>query len=157
MKLNKILVLMGVVTLASVSAQARHYGDAGCGLGTMLFKENGRVTQILAATTNGTSGNQTFGISSGTSNCTDDGHVALNKELPLFVEVNQIALQKDAARGQGATVVSLAQLLGCSDSVQVGSALQKHYDQIFSDQANMSDAIVGAIRTEQASCSAVVI
>ena len=34
--------------------------------------------QVLAATTNGTSYSQVFGITSGTSNCTTDG-VALNE------------------------------------------------------------------------------
>ena len=39
--------------------------NCGCGLGTMIFDGNdGLISQIAAATTNGSFGNQTFGISS---------------------------------------------------------------------------------------------
>src|SRR5205823_3826374 len=40
------------------------YGLAGCGLGSMLFGDQKGMIQILAATTNGTFGSQTFGITS---------------------------------------------------------------------------------------------
>jgi hypothetical protein len=44
--------------------------NTGCGLGTIVFEgQNGLVSQTFAVTTNGTFGNQTFGITSGTSNC----------------------------------------------------------------------------------------
>ena len=52
----------------SESGGAAKYGPAGCGLGSMIFDPDSGFTQIFAATTNGTSGNQTFGISTGTSN-----------------------------------------------------------------------------------------
>ena len=45
------------------------YGMAGCGLGSILFGAKPGKIQILSGTTNGIYGNQTFGISSGTSNC----------------------------------------------------------------------------------------
>ncbi len=44
--------------------------DIGCGLGTMVFDgQQGKVYKVLGATTNGTSGNQTFGITFGTLGC----------------------------------------------------------------------------------------
>src|SRR5512137_902647 len=45
------------------------YGAAGCGLGSMAFNKQPGIFQILAATTNSLTGTQTFGITSGTSNC----------------------------------------------------------------------------------------
>ncbi len=44
------------------------YGVAGCGLGSMVFGNQEGGIQVIAATLNGT-GIQTFGITSGTSNC----------------------------------------------------------------------------------------
>src|SRR5947207_15915430 len=46
----------------SESGGAAKYGPAGCGLGSLIFDADSGWTQIFAATTNGTSGNQTFGI-----------------------------------------------------------------------------------------------
>ncbi|MFN7453535.1 MAG: DUF3015 family protein, partial [Pseudobdellovibrionaceae bacterium] len=63
----KKLVVTSMILLSSV-AMAKSYGDAGCGLGSVIFGNEKGFSQIFAATTNGTVGNQTFGISSGTSN-----------------------------------------------------------------------------------------
>ncbi|HMQ11474.1 MAG TPA: DUF3015 family protein [Oligoflexia bacterium] len=105
------------------------YGSAGCGLGSMLFVEkNGKVQQVLAATTNGTFGTQTFGISSGTSNCTSEGMAKLDKEKEIFVEVNYATLQKEIAQANGETLASFASLMGCSEDAQVlfAKTLQKN-------------------------------
>src|SRR5262245_21507042 len=57
------------------------YGMSGCGLGSILFgTDQNKVMQILAATSNGCFGSQTFGITSGTSNCVSGGVVKAEKE-----------------------------------------------------------------------------
>src|SRR5690348_11977029 len=57
------------------------YGMAGCGLGSLVFGPNDApVAQVLAATTNGTFASQTFGISSGTSNCFSGGVLRAERE-----------------------------------------------------------------------------
>lgn len=122
------------------------YGMAGCGLGSMAFGENTKINQILAATTNGTFGNQTFGISSGTSNCTDRGLAKIEKETELFVEVNYDVLQKEIAQGQGETLNSFASLLGCSDTPTLSKGLQSNYAQL-STAHNSSEFLVNVIHT----------
>jgi hypothetical protein len=116
------------VSLCSVNAMAAQFGEAGCGLGSVLFGANGN--QVLAATTNGSSYTQIFGITSGTSNCTDGGRVRSSYQVPLFIEVNRVALAKDAARGEGETLAGLAQLMGCQEK-SFGPALKSNYDAIF--------------------------
>jgi hypothetical protein len=91
------------------------YGMAGCGLGSMAFGENTKLNQVLAATTNGTFGTQTFGITSGTSNCTSGGVAKIEKETEMFVEVNYDVLQKEISQGKGETLNSFASLMGCTD------------------------------------------
>ncbi len=60
---------LGALGALALSAHAAPYGEAGCGLGSMIFGDSPGFVQVLAATTNGCSGSQTFGITTGTSNC----------------------------------------------------------------------------------------
>jgi hypothetical protein len=132
-------LLIAALTMFSVSAFAHnHYGEAGCGLGTMVMGQNGN--QILAATTNGTSGSQTFGITSGTSNCTDHGAVKASNRIPMYIEVNKLALAKEASRGQGEAIAGLAALYGCDDK-KMGAALKANYNQVFEETQMNPSAI----------------
>jgi Protein of unknown function (DUF3015) len=122
-------ILTLVMLLVGTSAFAAAYGDAGCGLGSLVFGDEKGFSQVFAATTNGT-GVQTFGITSGTSNCVDQGAIKGAKAVPMFIEVNKVALAKDAARGEGETLAGLANLMGCN-SKNLGPALKQNYKSIF--------------------------
>src|SRR3954470_24475429 len=91
---------------------------SGCGLGYLLFsnKDNDKVTQVLGATTNGTFGTQTFGISSGTSGCTEDGAVKVARATEIYAEVNLDTLRQEIAKGDGEFVTTFASLLGASEA-----------------------------------------
>jgi hypothetical protein len=104
------------------------YGLAGCGLGSMIFGDQKGSIQILAATTNGTFGSQTFGITSGTSNCVEGSGPQGARN---FIEGNREALAKDAARGSGETITTLSAIAGCKDAQAVGVALQKRFAELF--------------------------
>ena len=60
------VVLMGASGAWAQSGPA--YGPAGCGLGNMIVGGGTGFSQVFASTTNTTSGTQTSGITSGTSN-----------------------------------------------------------------------------------------
>jgi hypothetical protein len=79
----------------------------------MVIQTNG-MGQTFAATTNGTSGTQTFGITSGTSNCTSDGVVAANRQREAFAEASLPHLLRDMAVGRGEYLAGLGILYGCS-------------------------------------------
>jgi hypothetical protein len=119
------------------------YGAAGCGLGSIFFGSKPGFIQVLAATTNGSSGNQTFGITSGTSNCdTAPGGSASAK---VFIVANREALSKDIARGSGETITNLSTLAGCQNPATVGATLQKNFKTIFPDAAASDDKVGSAI------------
>ena len=144
----KKLLLLGLVLVSATAAQARgrNYNMAGCGLGSVVFKnEAGMIQQIAAATTNGTSASQTFGITSGTSNCTDDGVIASSKQVPIFIEANQVALANDIARGNGETVNSLSKVMGCTNSEALGNALKQNYREIYSSDNIKSNQVTASI------------
>ncbi len=114
--MNKFIAgaLAGAMVLAGGAGVAlAKYGAAGCGLGTLVFDGNTKGKQILAATTNGTFASQTFGITSGTSNCTTGGTVKADREQEAFVEANFESLQRDLASGQGEYLAAFSGLLGC--------------------------------------------
>ncbi|MBY0553087.1 DUF3015 domain-containing protein [bacterium] len=103
-------LLFGTVAMAN---------DAGCGLGSLIIKQNTKVMQVLAATTNGSFGSQTFGITFGTSNCSANGLVQNEKQIQYFVEVNQEELTREMAAGRGEKISTLAALHGCATQEQI--------------------------------------
>ena len=138
---KSIMLIAAAALMAPATASAAGYGPAGCGLGSLIFDANsGTFLQILAATTNGSSGNQTFAITSGTSNC--DGTDGGKEDAKVFIQTNRVAFSKDAARGAGETVDGLAELAGCGDSAAVGRSLQSNFGQIF-PSSQVSDVEVG--------------
>jgi hypothetical protein len=130
----------------------RGYGPAGCGLGSILFDPGSGFTQVLAATTNTSFGTQTFGITSGTSNCSAPGRGA--SAARAFVEANRPALARDIARGRGETISSLAQIAACADAAQVGMQLQRRFSDIFPNAGRtdreVSRSVVDALRADAA-------
>ena len=129
-----IVTATAAATLMSVSAFAGNM--AGCGLGSMIFKNNDQVSQILAATTNGISGNQTFGITSGTLGCNKDGAMAQNEELNIFTSKNMEKLAADMSKGQGETLNTFAELKGISadQKAQFFASVQKNFGKIFTKE-----------------------
>ncbi len=119
-----------------------NYGAAGCGLGSMAFGNQAGAVQILAATTNGLFGTQTFGITTGTSNC-GPGMFAMGTKN--FVEANREVVAKDVSRGQGEAIGALTQINACEDSSAVGAALQKNFAAIFPSEDVSSEAVTDAI------------
>ena len=83
----------------------------GCGLGKLAWSDYDHPKsigpQVMMATTNGSFGSQTFGISSGTSGCTNDGtifaeHWACPKKRCYCPPVHQVTGLEaaDAAEGK---------------------------------------------------------
>lgn len=141
------LVVLAVI-LCGGQAYAAHYGMAGCGVGALAFKDEPGKIQILAATLNNIISPQTSAITSGTSNCYEDARSA----SAMFIQVNEVALRKEIARGNGESLASLSKILSCEDSEKLGRALQAHYGEIFSEQATpaqISDSIHSTIRNDQ--------
>jgi hypothetical protein len=153
--LRTTLVLAAVAAAAPALAQSKTeqdlrrgikgtgtYGLAGCGLGSMAFGNQPGAVQILAATTNGICGNQTFGITFGTSNC---GPGIFAQGTRNFVEANREALAKDVARGGGEAIGALTIINRCADSRAVGAALQASFGRIFPTPDVSDEQVTAAI------------
>lgn len=134
------LIMIG--TLLSSPVFAAGYGEAGCGVGSLIFGNSKGPTQILAASTNSTF-YQSFAISSGTSNCDAKGFDTASLERQQFVENNLASLAKDAANGQGEQLAALAGLFGCSAAEQsrFNTLARQNYGAIFADKATPADVV----------------
>jgi hypothetical protein len=134
-----------------IKGQPGKYGTAGCGLGAMAFKDQPGGIQIIAATLNGLSLNQSFGITFGTSNC---GPSLFAQGTRNFVEANREALAKDVARGEGEAVGALTVINACADSRAVGAALQRRFTAIFpspdATDAQVTEAILATLHADPA-------
>lgn len=173
MKMKKIYTVfalsLGMVALAqaqnkrpSPKAFERPYGMAGCGLGSLVFKENDN-SQILAATTNGTSGSQTFGITTGTSNCVSGPNVAVAEKLDQFLAANSAQVAEDLSRGQGEALNTVTGILGCANDAVVNAELKNHFSEIFVRHDvkvnEVSDSFVSVVKENtqlKSACSAVI-
>ena len=147
--MKKIVALMAVIALGLPTlalAKGGNHPMAGCGLGYVLFghNDNSPIMQVLAATTNATSGNQTFGMTTGTSGCTEDGAVKFVKEAEVYAEVNLDSLRREMAMGQGEYVNSFAALIGAkgSEIPQMVSTFQQNYDKLFPSSATSSSEML---------------
>ncbi len=147
------LVLMMV--LASVGwAGTFSPKNTGCGLGSIAWEgqSDGLMTQTCAATTNGTFGNQTFGITSGTSNCQQYKTWTYNDKVDTFVADNMDNLARDIARGQGEYVNTLAVLMDIPKAKKDAfrSELQAHFSDIYpSDQVTYSEVVQNIVIVAQ--------
>jgi hypothetical protein len=118
--LRKLLILqlavLFVVGLAATSLAEHPDKGPGCGLGKLAWADydaqKNIAPQVMMATTNGTFGSQTFGISSGTSGCTNDGVIMGQHKVNAFASLNFGNLSQEMARGEGEHLASLAALMG---------------------------------------------
>jgi hypothetical protein len=124
--MKKLVMLSVAVAFALQGGLALAAGTPdtgpGCGLGKELWKNypNAKTkgSQILMATTNASFGTHTFGISTGTLGCSDDGRWWAEQKATMFAELNSEALAQEMAQGRGEHLASMATLLGVPQQQQ---------------------------------------
>lgn len=138
------------ISLLPFSAMAAGENNIGsCGWGSKLFDgQNGVGPQVLGATTNGTFGNQTFGITSGTSGCTQDGAVKSSWKTAMFIDGNKEKLARDMSLGQGETLDSLAKVMGVreEDKAAFFLATKENLGRIFPTENASTDQILASLK-----------
>ncbi|MDH3700626.1 MAG: DUF3015 domain-containing protein [Alphaproteobacteria bacterium] len=144
---HALIAVAAVALMAAGAAQAENKNNSGCGLGTVAFKgQTGLAPQVMAVTTNGSSGNQTFAISTGTSGCTKNGVVDPPKRVAAFTGSNIDKLARDAARGQGESLESLAALMGIDEMHKPAfyRTSQRNFGTIFPSENVTADSVLKA-------------
>lgn len=141
--MKKIISLIAIVGL-STSIYANE--NTGCGLGSLIIKDQSTVAlQVIAATTNGTSGSQTFGITSGTSNCDKPNNYVSNDKLNKFVSENMDELALDISAGHGETLATVAKLMNVENNAQFSARLQANFSNIYTSENVTSATVIDSI------------
>ena len=142
--MKKILTLTAIIAVTATTAFA--HPNTGCGLGNDVIKNQDSVLmQVFAATTNGTSGNQTFGITSGTSGCAKPAKFVSNDKANEFVRANMDVIALDISNGQGEALSTLASLLNVSNPDVFASTLQANFDKVYTSTEVTSAEVIDNI------------
>lgn len=145
--MKKLLLAAVVAAMVPASAAAQNVGK--CGWGSKLMDgQSGIAPQVLAVTTNGTSGNQTFGITTGTSGCTQDGVVRSSWKTAMFIDENVTKIARDMSVGEGETLESLASLLGMSeaDKEVFFRVSKENFEVIFPSDSVSSEEVMASLK-----------
>jgi len=140
--MKKIVISLSAIIALGSFAFASQNSQTGCGLGSVLIKDDSSALMLaIQATTNGTSGNQTFGITSGTSGCKKTTLV-MNERTSEFVAANMDTLAKEIAVGHGESLDTLDELLEVKNKLAFNSKLQSNYNKIYSSKSvKMADVL----------------
>ena len=145
---TKGIILAAILVMATVGP-AMADKDIGCGLGTQLWAgQEGLVFKVIGATTNGTFGNQTFGITSGTLGCHQGGVVTADARLQMFAGANMDNLARDMARGDGETLDAFAHLMSISDADRAHffQFTQQHFADVFANDTTTAGQMLGNLK-----------
>jgi len=140
--MKKIVISLSAIIALGSFAFASQNSQTGCGLGSVLIKDDSSALMLaIQATTNGTSGNQTFGITSGTSGCKKTTLV-MNERTSEFVAANMDTLAKEIAVGHGESLDTLDELLEVKNKLAFNEKLQSNYNKIYSSKSvKMADVL----------------
>jgi ketosteroid isomerase-like protein len=135
-------LIAGAVLLGASSVA---FAQPGCGVGAMIWEgQSGIAPHVLAATTNGTFGNQTFGMTTGTLGCQTNEAV---QSMAMYMDSNIDKVARDMSRGSGENLDTLAVLLGVdeADRDSFRQVLQDNFATIFPSSDTTSGEAVEAI------------
>lgn len=156
-KIKLVLTTAAMIAVIPMAAMASGENNVGsCGWGSKVFAgQRGLAPQVLAATTNGTSGNQTFAIPSGTSGCTQDGAVTSNWKTAMYIDGNKSKLAQDMSKGSGESLESLAKLIGIKDADKLAffRVSKDNFARIFASEQASAEQIAAALKQVMAADS----
>ncbi len=131
--MKKILVT-AVLIGSSNLAMAVMPGGPDCGWGNMLFEgQSGFVPHFAASTTNGTSGNATFGMTTGTNGCSVDGTLTYGGSAMVNLSKVMDEFIVDASQGEGDAMNAVAVSMGIApeDREHFGKTVNTNFNAIF--------------------------
>ncbi len=154
MRTTSVALLTGLLLMLDVTVSVAGISDngPGGGLGKLAWGDyktpKNIAPQVMMATTNGTFGSQTFGISFGTSGCTNDGKVMAEQSATVFVANAFDTLSEDMARGGGEHLTVLATLMGVPVDQQPAffALAQSHYRRLVEAGENSPVALIRALQ-----------
>lgn len=134
-----------IVGAIFLGASSMAFAQPGCGVGAMIWKgQSGIAPHVLAATTNASFGNQTFGMTTGTLGCQTNESV---QSMAMYMDSNIDKVARDMSRGNGENLETVAVLLGVenADRDAFRQVMQDNFAAIFPNADTTSNEAVDAI------------
>ena len=143
--MNKVITGLILLSASSV-VNAGAAGGSGCGWGQALFDgQSGKASHVLALTTNGTSGNNTFGVTTGTNGCSADGTLSYGGQNVVSSIINEFS--EDVARGDGDALNTVAVVYGVEEQDRETFAIVMHenFAVLFPNEDVTADEMMASI------------
>ena len=144
----KKMLIAAAMLGASSSAMAVAPGGPGCGWGNMLFEgQSGMPMHLLATIVNGTSGNATFGMTTGTNGCDTNGALTYSGQSLLGMTGVMEEVAQDMATGEGEALTALSVSMGieAADRAHFNAVMHENFAAIFSAQDITADQVMANI------------
>lgn len=139
----KKFVAGAVLLAASSAAVAEAPGGPNCGWGNMLFKgQSGIAAHFLASTTNGTSGNATFGMTSGTNGCSVDGKLTYGGKAMINAMLDEFSADAAVGQGEALTAVAVAYGVAQEDRAAFAALTHQNFAVLFPSENVTADQVV---------------
>lgn len=148
MRMRKEILLAAALTLGSGSAMAAAPGGPDCGWGNMLLEgQSGIGPHILATTTNGTSGNKTFGMTSGTNGCSMDGKLTYGGKSMIGSIMDRFS--EDVAQGNGEALDAVAVIYNIApeDRATFAEVTHENFKTIFPSAQVTTEDVIASLET----------
>lgn len=150
--MKKMLIVTALLGV-SASALAEAPGGPNCGWGNMLMEgNNGLGSHLVASLTNGSTGNNTFGMTSGTNGCSTNGTLTYSGTSLVSAVMDEFG--EDVARGDGEALTAVAVALGIAeqDRPQFKALMHENFSTLFPSQdvtaEQVTNSIVALMRTD---------
>lgn len=140
--MKKTIISIALLGSSSV-AFAASPGGPNCGWGNMLFEgQSGLGPHILATTTNGTSGNKTFGMTTGTNGCSADGKLTYGGSSLISSIMGEFS--EDVARGDGEALNAVAVMYGIdqADRAAFTQVMHENFTTLFPSESVTAEEVM---------------
>jgi Protein of unknown function (DUF3015) len=144
--MKKIIAGLVLISASSVANAGAAGGDGGCGWGNALFKgQSGVASHVLAATTNATSGNNTFGMTTGTNGCSTSGKLGYGGTSVVSSIMDEFS--EDVARGEGDALDTVAVVYGIEvqDRNTFAKVMHENFTTLFPNEDVTAEEMIASI------------
>jgi hypothetical protein len=142
--MKKLLTGAILMTVSSASFAVAPGGN-DCGWGNMLFEGQSGPIHFIASTTNGTSGNHSFGMTSGTNGCSTDGALTYGGESMVGSIMDEFS--QDVAMGKGEALNAVAVMMGVApeDRATFASVAHNNFAVIFPSENTTAKDVMASL------------
>ncbi len=145
--MNKTLIVTALLGI-SASALAEAPGGPNCGWGNMLMEgNNGLGSHIVASLTNGSTGNASFGMTSGTNGCATNGTLTYGGISLVGAVMDEFG--EDVARGDGEALTAVAVAMGIAETDRplFKALMHDNFTTLFPSQDVTAEQVTSSIVT----------